>query len=297
MSLEVRLHLGAHKTATTHLQQILFRNRARLTEARIHYIELYRLREIFTRPLSMSVGNTVPSLVSSMQTLRSAIHDELRKVAEEEQKQFETLIVSDENIMDDHPISPKTGRLYDSRRNRLNQVKRVFQECPITVVFSMRNYNGFYPSAYAQLIKQGWSISYRDFLRKLDVENNRWPSVVSDLSDVFGRDRIHLFRYEDYPGNLDLVLESIVGRKLDLEFDAAEVVYPSLGLKGIKVLLAARNILSTTERKRLGGYLATDFVFDSDPGKLSIDDPVLRDLLDRMYRRDEIELAEYFRWN
>jgi hypothetical protein len=294
VNLEIRLHLGAHKTATTHVQQTLFQNCAKLAEAGVHYIELNRLREIFTRPFfRVFRGSAGPPHPSSVQMLRTAIRNELERAEAERNRQFHTLVISDENIMGDIPLLARTGRLYGDRSKRLRLVKAIFRGCPITVALTIRNYNDLYPSLYGQLIKQGQSVSYGDFLQKLDFENNSWHAIVADLSHIFGRDRIRLFRYEDYPGNMEVLIESIVGRRLSLELDPGEIVYPSLNTKGIELLLAAGDVLSREEKSRLGDYLASEFVFDRDYGKPSIEEPALRNLLDRKYQRDETELAVY----
>ena len=240
MSLEVRLHLGAHKTATTHIQQTLLGSREKLGKTGVHYIELHKLRKIFTRRFDKIFGNSGGVLYSSeVQTLRSTIRDEVGRAAEENKQQFSTLVLSDENIMGHLPKLAHTGKLYGDRARRLELVRAIFIGCPITVAFAIRNYNDFYPSAYTQAIRMGWSIPYDDYLRRLDLENNAWRIIVADLSRIFGRDRIRLFRYEDYPANSERLFESIIGRRLSSEFDGTQIVYRSLNLKGIELLLAA----------------------------------------------------------
>jgi hypothetical protein len=290
MKLEIRLHVGAHKTATTHTQQMLLNNRQRLAEAGVCYIELQRLRQIFTRPITRIFRDVSRATASSsVPTLRAAINGELTA----QTGQFQTLVLSDECLMGNMPSLARTGKLYGNRRNRLELVKKVFEGCPITVVFTTRNYIDFYPSAYAQVIKLGGSVTYPDFLRRLDFESNTWRAIVSDLSQIFGPGRVRLFRYEDYPANLERMLENIIGRKLALDIDAARIVYPSLNSKGIDLLLATGPMLSIAERKRLGFYLANDFVFDRDYGKPSIEDGRLRNLLERLYQQDKSELAAF----
>jgi hypothetical protein len=294
MHVQVRLHLGAHKTATTHLQHVLLRNREVLAKARIHYIELYRLREILTaqisRLLSSAQGSGHPTDVGA---IRAAIKEELATVGKKHEGCFNTLVVSDENIIGGLVFLARSGKLYENRLNRLKLVKRIFEECPIAVTFAIRNYNDFYPSAYAQLVKQGWTVSYSNFLQRLNFERNSWRAIFSDLSSVFGHDHIRLFKYEDYPGNIAHVLERIVGESLELQFDAAKIVYPSLNLKGIEVLLTIGSVLSRSERSRLGKYLADEFIFDQDYGMPVIDDSTLRGILERMYQEDQSELAPY----
>lgn len=156
----IRFHIGAHKTASTHLQMTLARCAFR---PGIRYVPLNFLRMTLTSP----VRRRRPRL--PWHRWYSG-----------------TWLFSDENILG----TTENGlRMYHDPAHAL----RYFNDCGLSVFLCVRSYDTFLASAYGERL---WRHPYRPFSRKLPVR--RWPGLVRDLRHALPDAPIHIWRYEDY---------------------------------------------------------------------------------------------------
>jgi hypothetical protein len=157
---EIRFHIGAHKTATTHLQMTL----ARCSFATgTRYVPLKRLRVTLTSP----VRKARPHIPWHRWHAGS-------------------WLFSDENILG---TTAESLRMYRDPAHAL----RYFLDCHLRIYLCVRSYDTFLASAYGERL---WRHPWQAFPGELP--SRRWPDVVADLAAGLPGASLHLWCYEDY---------------------------------------------------------------------------------------------------
>lgn len=197
----IRFHIGAHKTATTHLQMTLsgcsFQSGTR-------YVPLKRLRL---------------TLISAVRKGRPRLpwhrwYDG-------------TWLFSDENILG---TTENALRMYADPGRAL----RYFLDCQLSVFLCVRRYDTFLASAYGERL---WRHPYRPFDAALPVR--RWPDIVRDLQRDLPGVPIHIWRYEDYRENSRRIAQCYAGEAITA-FGAPLKQDPKSGFSGRAVTEMAR---------------------------------------------------------
>lgn len=156
----IRFHIGAHKTATTHLQMTLARCRL---ESGTRHIGLGWLRRTLTSP----VRKHRPRL---------PWHCWYRG----------TWLFSDENILG----TCKEGlALYPDPASAL----AYFGDCGLRIFLCVRSYDTFLVSAWGERL---WHHRFEPF--RAELPQRRWTHVVSDIRAKLPDVPVHVWRYEDY---------------------------------------------------------------------------------------------------
>jgi hypothetical protein len=169
----IRFHIGAHKTATTHLQLTL----ARCTfQPGTRYVPLKRLRV---------------TLISPVRKGRPRIpwhrwYDG-------------TWLFSDENILG---TTANSLLMYPDPARDL----RYFLDCELSIFLCVRRYDTFLASAYGERL---WHHRYRPFDAALP--RRRWPDVVADLQRGLPGVPIHVWPYEHYRGHAEALAQYYAG--------------------------------------------------------------------------------------
>lgn len=169
----IRFHIGAHKTATTHLQMTLSRAAFR---PGTRYVPLKRLRL----------------------TLISAVRKGGARLPWHRWHKG-TWLFSDENILG---TTENALRMYQNPAHAL----RYFLDCELSVFLCVRCYDTFLASAYGERL---WRHPYRPFAEQLPMR--RWPDVVRDLQRDLPGVPIHIWRYEDYRENAREIAQYYAG--------------------------------------------------------------------------------------
>ncbi|MDO5529701.1 MAG: hypothetical protein Q4F71_09885 [Paracoccus sp. (in: a-proteobacteria)] len=187
----VRIHVGAHKTATTHLQSALREVRADLARAGMGYIGPGRLRG----------GNG-----SLEQCLRQpgragaasrAVGESLRAA----RAQFGDLLLSEENILGgtrrSHIFGPE-GMLYPRAVERLRYVITLLGRPRASVFLSVRDPASFVVSAFHQQVLSAREVLIEDYVRDVPVAALGWAELAGRIAAMPSVTRVIVWRYEDY---------------------------------------------------------------------------------------------------
>ncbi|HKK03141.1 MAG TPA: hypothetical protein VKA17_04375 [Gammaproteobacteria bacterium] len=169
----IRFHIGAHKTASTHLQMTLLG--ARLREG-TRYVPLKRLRR---------------TLVSPVRKRRPRLPWHRWYGG--------TWLFSDENVLG---TTQDALRMYPEPARAL----RYFLDCGLSLFFCVRRYDTFLASAYGESL---WRRRARPFPPELP--QRRWPDVVSELQRDLPGVPVRLWCYEDYREHAQAVVQYYAG--------------------------------------------------------------------------------------
>jgi hypothetical protein len=180
----VVLHLGAHKTASTHLQQALKRARP----------------EMATRVL-------VPDdLRKDGLRLQDWLHPGVQDAAHEGALRAAfagagRLVISEENILGQVPgvFHRGAGPLYPRAGERLQKLARVLPPGPVTLALALREGTGFLASCYSQALMAGRVAPYGVLFGALDPVEPGWDGLVDALMAALPGATVVIWDHADWP--------------------------------------------------------------------------------------------------
>jgi len=183
------LHLGAHKTASTHLQVSLRLARRELRAGGVFYADPGVLRHDGL-PLvrALTHGGRAARVVSERLAEARACCPEL--------------LLSDENILGGTHRSclfSRQGMIYPGVRARLRRCLALAGGGPAVLCLSVRDPAQFNVSAFALQLALGNEIEIDAYLQGRDPAALSWSGLAQRLASVPGVARLLVWRYEDYP--------------------------------------------------------------------------------------------------
>lgn len=208
-----RIHIGAHKTATTHFQDCLASQRSDLIKAGVDYIPRERLREVGFGKLFRASGwrRVLPEAMN-----RDAFDAAIRSLRIGPQ----TVAISDETIAGGVAMLFRF-KIYPDIENRLRALQKSLGDAEIDLFLSIRSFDALLPSAYVQAlrsrpVKGGFSALLQSWMR----HPPSWVELAERVSGALPGARLHIWTYEDYAARPLPIQQFFVGtaavRALDL---------------------------------------------------------------------------------
>ena len=199
-SSRIKVHCGAHKTATTYIQNILFESRHDMALENTIYIHYEQLRGDFSKAKQQK------GITDTMERLAFAICNQAATLSF---KLPSVLIISEENLI--RPSS-KINKMWDSKatyqnacnyscaciRNgydldHLNNVAQIFGG-NIEIIYTVRNYFDYLLSRHSEFLKwRSFKGFDEDFMDASDLRKCNWGYLISDLNKISGLTSIIAF--------------------------------------------------------------------------------------------------------
>ena len=183
----ISLHIGAHKTASSHLQNVLYKNRGLLADEGI--------RLLGPRYLRMK-GRTLAAMFN---TSWSENPEPRRKPQPQLQflaKGRKHMVLSEENFVGN--ITDNKGRvtlpLYPQAASRIAELVGKFAPVPTELFLAVRDPSAYMASAYSQTMFGGAYIRPRQFRLRNDWKAVDWADYVDRIRAVSGVKHIYLWR-------------------------------------------------------------------------------------------------------
>ncbi len=197
--MDIILHVGAHRTATTTFQRMLGHNNPALTAAGMAYWGPKRLRAGLFQGLYRRDDALLP-----WQTRKRVGRVRLQAdiVA---QSGAGTLIVSDENMIGTMEGVLQDGQLYAFGGTRAARFADGFAGHTVTVGIGLRSYDAFWASVLAFRLIRGGPLPTPALCDRLIMQPRRWRHVIADLAQAMPFARIAVWTHEamaDRPGEL-----------------------------------------------------------------------------------------------
>jgi len=196
---KIILHLGAHRTASTHVQGVLGKNTALLAEAGISAPSQDDVKDALTKPL----GTRIPSLRAGFGALAG----------------LETVVISDENLLGFLNSIFSHGEFYPDTARRLAKLRAMLPVDPVKIVVAIRPYDSFFASAYGRWLAPGRMVLPRATVAELVLGLTRgWGDVLADIAEVFPDSEMHISEYSPDPRFGPAQLNAILGPLADKLF-------------------------------------------------------------------------------
>lgn len=280
----IHIHLGAHKTASTFMQNWLTKHLSLLKHNKIAYVPLENLRRQFSSAFWELAADQDKSVSITPAQLRDMIF------AEAESCGFDLasthlFILSEENILGSLSSLSTEGILYPGLTHRLQILAEIFEGYQIQPFFSVRSYLEFYPSAYAETLRDGYIKPFENYLYDLALTRNSWIDIIETIESALGPAIV--WPYEQFRNNAHHVLSTLLQMTITTDsIDANTVIRRSLTQKGLLLALSCQDSLSVGEIKKLVNLLAEKMKFEDPDEKISIKDSRMINDLSEKYAND-----------
>ncbi|MCC1481750.1 hypothetical protein [Roseibaca sp. Y0-43] len=270
------IHVGAHKTATSHLQHGFSKARGILRQKGVAYFGPELLRGKL--PMPRLAGKTTQPPTA----LLDAFH----------RNRACKLVLSEENILGTtrSDMVAKGARFYPAAAPRLTRLMQAVGCQNATIYLSIRAPLAFLTSAHGQQQNAGRFDPMETYLAKIAPDALRWSDLVSRLGAVPGVGRVVVWCYEDYPAIMPLVFDDMLGRGRGFELPERKrlVGTSARALEHAQAVLQADPARDVTEVIREARALFPKS--DENPGPAPFDADALAADLDR-YTEDCARIA------
>lgn len=279
--MQIHLHIGAHKTATTFIQTQLRIRASELAAAGLAAAPHSDVRKAASDRLDLAgrLGGAglplaQPAIALALKPLVAA------------QNKIRRLIVSEENLIGSMASVEGDAGMYPDVGSRLKCLLTALSGRDVKVFVSIRAYPDFLASVFAYQAGRKAGLDQDAFARRTQALRRDWPDVVGDVCEVAGGSNVTVWTYEGFAHDPGAVSDALTGEPgLNLFPAESRRLLPSLSRKGMAVMERVSPLLSTKERQRLSRVLS-HFAFDPPDGKHQIfERPQADDLMGR-YQSD-----------
>jgi hypothetical protein len=212
-----RIHLGAHKTATTHLQETLTLVRPALAARGLDYIPNSLLRQQkFARTLWYR------DRLARMPLLGPArMREKIVAVVEPLRLGPETVVLSEENILgvSDQMLQ---APFYPQAALSIRRLATLTAQAEVVFFLSIRSYDRLLPSAYAEALKfrppppGGFDVA------RLLARPPSWHDLVRQIRTAAPGVSLRVWQQEDYRANAQAIMTEVCGTDLGLLPDISD---------------------------------------------------------------------------
>jgi hypothetical protein len=229
------IHVGAHKTATSHLQHGFSKSRGVLRQKGVAYFGPEMLRGKLRLPrLAGKPSDPPKDLLAALDRNRMC-----------------KLVLSEENILGTTraDLVAAAEQLYPTGDARLARLMQALGCTNATLYLSIRAPLAFLTSAHGQQQNAGRFAPMSDYLAHVSPDALRWSELVQRLASVPDVARVVVWRYEDYPAIVPTVQDSMLGRgrRFDLPDRKRLVGTSARALEHARAVLAENPSRDVTE--------------------------------------------------
>jgi hypothetical protein len=246
IGMRLYIHVGAHKSASTTIQQALVANKEPLE--REHGVRFVNIRSgafykfFYNRNYMNYPSGPLPSEV--LAPLRENLEQMIAGIPQDG-----ALAISAEGFLS-HCSLDKYGGIYPHSSRMLAALRDITAQYDTNIILITRRQDTFIESCYLQQIKEGRTITFQDFFfpphgaRKNKLS---WRIIADSMAENFGKDKILILPFEEIRKGpehlLDPISEFIIGEPVPGLVSAAGAANPSISGIGVEVALATFPIL------------------------------------------------------
>ena len=199
--MKIIIHAGAHKTASTHLQNRVLENENLVVKSGCSYLGPEKIRDQFGT-LWRALG-------------RSDTPDEQKRKLAALAAGQPRLVISEENIIGgfkDLMNGPNRAILYPKAVERLARLAQLVAPNPLHIAMAVREPSSYYVSVYNQLLLSGRFQTWERFSKGLDPTAVKWSDILRPIAEIPGVAAVSIWRYEDYHRLLPQILNTLLGQ-------------------------------------------------------------------------------------
>jgi hypothetical protein len=290
---EAFVHIGAHKTASTFLQQNLIRQRARLMDecalalvTRADLLPTPFAEEIYAVSQAEHPGSEISEVARN--SLRELLPDNDANV-----------LVTNEDLICRLDITD----FYQHAEAAVGYLRDALVEYDLHVIFYIRKQADYLESIYMQLIHLGRRLKFAQFMKRATPVDLSWLRAAEAMERALLPGRLHVRTYEQiwsmgqtdfYRDFLSLCgIGNVAEFDIDTEVAKGRPANRSYGNLGLQIAQRVNPILSPKERKLLRRFLQENFSTETHP-RAELLDEQQRQTMFEVYQDSNRRLFERF---
>ncbi len=211
--MDVILHLGAHRTASTSFRAFMRDHQRDLAENDIAFWGQDRLRAGLFAGLMARRGGVMPDTPKFRDRATQKILMELDRLEKSGVKQ---LVVSEPAMAGSMMGNLRAQKLYPDFADRLGRFADAFGGRCRQIALSIRSYEGYWTSAMGHAIPRGFGAPSADTLDRLVTQPRRWSSMINECKSVFPNAEVLVWPFEAMAGHPARQLALMTGVPLDV---------------------------------------------------------------------------------
>lgn len=220
--MDLRLHIGVHRTATQHVRKMLALNADLLAEHGVCVPSPEHAEKAFARALRQIKANEDIGKINA-DLLSSLTQD----------KAFNRIVMIDPNVSGTlmRPIGKEF--FYPRIGTTITRIVTALEGLPTRLFVSIRNPATFIPSCYSADIRTKPDVQFDTFVSEANLQGLRWSDFLHRAQMKKGDLPMTVWRYEDYPFIWRDVVQALTGvdNREDL-IGTTEPVNTGLSLRG-----------------------------------------------------------------
>ncbi len=194
--MDVILHLGAHRTGTTTLQDYLRRYNAELAAQSVGYWGPRRTRQGM-------LSDVVSGRAAPESNRSPRLATQLTRAAD---GGTETLLISDENMIGSVRSNLRQATLYPAIGDRMERFARAFEGRITRVVICPRSLEHFWASSMAYGVMRGHKVPDGFTCRRIAQSPRGWRDVITDLAQALPGVDLRVVPFENVMGRPETLL-------------------------------------------------------------------------------------------
>ena len=205
--MDVILHIGAHRCATTSFQHYMRSNSKQLSAQGIGFWGPLRTRAGLFRGIQpepkIRLNRNLKVRAQGRVQLQCAKSAELGVTK---------LVISDENMLGTMRGNARFADLYGGAGERLSRFGEAFRGYLSDVVINIRSPELYWASLFGFFAQHGRGVPHPGLLERIADTRRTWRDVISDVACAVPNARIHVFPFEQFAGQPDAQLAQVTGR-------------------------------------------------------------------------------------
>lgn len=204
VTMDVKLHVGAHRCASSTFQSYLWANRTLLAQAGVTCWTPKRTRDGLMLGLIRDPERiTVEDERRAMRSV-GRLRLELCRLDLAGQK---AVLISEENMMGSTRLNLAQKSLYPLLYERLLRFRPAFEGRRVQIGLCVRSYETYWSSVLAYLVQRGAAKPSVDDLDYLTTQPRRWRHLVRDIAAAFPQADVCVYPFERCAEQPDRVLD------------------------------------------------------------------------------------------
>lgn len=205
----IYLHLGAHRTGTTSLQDTFRANRAMLKKEniishRLHDFPDLRFGLIKARSPDPSTRNCSEEVKENSRVYYQKCFSKILDISRE----VPSVFFSYEGFLGDIYLD-RTKTLYPYTDLFCKELMNCEELYNVKAGFCIRDYESFIISTYKFAVRNGYVISLEEYVSEIDIEKLSWVNVVTRLAETFGQNFM-FWQFNTFKINSSFLLKRIL---------------------------------------------------------------------------------------
>ena len=210
-AMNVFLHIGAHRCATTSFQEYLRQNVKALDARKIGFWGPHRTRNgLFNGILP------TPAAATGRDKNRRAIGRVQMHLTRSLATGLDHLVITDENMMGTVRENLRLGALYCGVGERMARFSQAFDGRITDVVVNLRSLETYWASALAFGVSRGHRVPSAAMLDRLVGSPRSWRDVLTDVACAVPGASIWAMPFETFGGRPEAQLGAMIGQDMPL---------------------------------------------------------------------------------